>query len=206
MHPTLYTSEYDYNDELNPKHAHIHHPRARASPQHSDFTDSPLESSSSGENDSFSKSRQTSRPSTSSGGLLNSKMQQLMTPSRPPVVQPVWPPVVIQLEEAPQEAAPINNMDTHNTRMQRIDLWRKDAATISSPSQDHAQIQVKGVRERTLDTPDLSQQRRSKTTLSSSFRCTACDTCYATRQGLKRHAQGVRTSPACRTAVAYFLE
>ena len=175
MHPTPYSSEFEYNnnDDLNPKHARLHHPRARPSPQHSDFSDSPLESSSSGEIDSFSKSRQPSRPSTSSGGLLNTRMQHLMTPSPShlPVVQPVWPPMVIQLEEAPQEPLPRSNMDTHSTRMDRINSWRKEAGeiflsffcnpvhyslsptatTLSTPSQDHAQLQVKGVRARTSD-------------------------------------------------------
>lgn len=173
MHPTLYTTQhpYIYNVELNAKHAHIEQ-RLRASPHHSDFTDSPLESSSSGD---IGSSRQHSRPSTSSGNALNSKMQQLMAPSRPHQAQQ-WPPMVIQLEEAPQEPPERTNYDTHHTRMDRIDTWRKLAgetivslsafypllilslspasnsiSSLTPSSQDHSQAQAKGVRAHTMD-------------------------------------------------------
>jgi len=176
--------------------AHSKHPRTRprASPLHSEFTESPLASSS----DDFesSKQQQASRPSTSSGAL-NSRMKQLMAPPPPPALQPVqWPPMVIQLEEATQEPPPRTNADTHLTRLDRIHTWRRNSASFP----DHAL--AKGVRPRTSE---MSSHRSTKT-VSSSFRCTACDSSYATRHGLKRHAQGVRTSPACRTAVAYYLE
>jgi len=202
MHPTLYTPHNVFNSELTTKKP-LQPLTRRISPLHSEFTDSPLESSSSGEIDSFSKSRETSRPSSSSDPILN-QMQRLMAPVQ------LWPPMVIQLEEAPEEApqGSRTNFDTHGVRMNRIDSWRKDSATLSSHSQGHARSEspAQGVREQLPSTLSENTRRSKSTTLSSSFRCTACDTCYATRQGLKRHAQGVRTSPACRTAVAYYLE
>jgi hypothetical protein len=132
MHPTLFTPSHPY---LGSNNTPLKHQTPRLSPHHSEFTESPLGSSSSGENDSFSKPRvQLSRPSTSSEGALNTRMQQLLTPAYPPVVQPIWPPMVIQLEEAPQVPQPRDNIDTHHSRMERIDVWRRDAGEHNSPS------------------------------------------------------------------------
>jgi hypothetical protein len=201
-----------------------HDPFRHHAPTHntppSVFTDSSSEDYSSFQTSSSSRPEQHSRPSTSSGAILNMGMKQLMSSSPSPYphphLHPFFPsqytqqqapppppswPVVIQLEEAPQDPyqLPRTDIDTFDVRMERIKSWR-DRSTSSSSHYASTTTPYTSRRASFEEPPS------KRTKASTQYRCTACDSSFASRQGLKRHAQGVRTHPACRTAVEYFLE
>ncbi|KZT43223.1 hypothetical protein SISSUDRAFT_1116589 [Sistotremastrum suecicum HHB10207 ss-3] len=156
---------------------------------------------------SSSSSRSPFEPyhSRTSSSSFNAPPQspKMVQPSPPqqylqqhPAQQNVWPPIVIQLEEAPQPVPepPRTNVDTYDTRMDRINTWR-DAALPALSSND--------LKRRDLARAALASKQSQ---IPPVHRCPACDATFATRQNLKRHSQGVRTSPACRIAVEYSLE